>query len=247
MGTPLRLTVCGAGGAGLAIAADSALKGIDVTLFELPTSRRSSPSRERAEGSRSRRTRRRPPARPASPLLPAAPTDAAEAVAGADVVMITVPAMYHDAFMDAVAPHLRDRPDRALQHRLLGVAAPDRAARRRSRRRHAGRVQHHAVHLPAARRRHPHRPLQAALLRRRVPRRAQRRQSYDVLRHIYAQYDPAATVLDTNIAAAGNPPIHVTAHHPHRRPLLRPLHGRQVLPGHDHPRRTPGHGVRRRA
>ena len=31
-----------------------------------------------------------------------------------------------------------------------------------------------------------------------------------VLRHIYAQYDPAATVLDTNIAAAGNPPIHVT-------------------------------------
>ena len=33
---------------------------------------------------------------------------------------------------------------------------------------------------------------------------------YDVLRHIYAQYDPAATVLDTNIAAAGNPPIHVT-------------------------------------
>ena len=33
---------------------------------------------------------------------------------------------------------------------------------------------------------------------------------YDVVRRIYAQYDPAATVLDTNIAAAGNPPIHVT-------------------------------------
>ena len=31
MGTSLRLTVCGAGGAGLAIAADNALKGIDVT------------------------------------------------------------------------------------------------------------------------------------------------------------------------------------------------------------------------
>jgi hypothetical protein len=33
---------------------------------------------------------------------------------------------------------------------------------------------------------------------------------YDVVRRIYAQYEPAATVLDTNIAAAGNPPIHVT-------------------------------------
>ncbi len=30
------LTVCGAGGAGLAIAADAALKGLAVTLFELP-------------------------------------------------------------------------------------------------------------------------------------------------------------------------------------------------------------------
>ena len=36
MGTAPRLTVCGAGAAGLAIAADSALKGLDVTLFELP-------------------------------------------------------------------------------------------------------------------------------------------------------------------------------------------------------------------
>ena len=31
-----RLTVCGAGAAGLAIAADSAFKGIAVTLFEMP-------------------------------------------------------------------------------------------------------------------------------------------------------------------------------------------------------------------
>ena len=27
---------------------------------------------------------------------------------------------------------------------------------------------------------------------------------------MYEQYDPADTVLDTNIAAAGNPPIHAT-------------------------------------
>ncbi|MGE5229367.1 MAG: hypothetical protein ACM3MJ_06575, partial [Deltaproteobacteria bacterium] len=36
MTSSLRLTVCGAGAAGHAIAADSALKGLDVTLFELP-------------------------------------------------------------------------------------------------------------------------------------------------------------------------------------------------------------------
>lgn len=31
-----RLTVCGAGAAGAAIAADSALKGLQVTLYDLP-------------------------------------------------------------------------------------------------------------------------------------------------------------------------------------------------------------------
>jgi glycerol-3-phosphate dehydrogenase len=36
MNTPPRQTVCGAGAAGLAIAADNALKGLAVTLFELP-------------------------------------------------------------------------------------------------------------------------------------------------------------------------------------------------------------------
>ena len=33
---------------------------------------------------------------------------------------------------------------------------------------------------------------------------------YDILRGIYEQYDRAETVIDTNIAAAGNPPIHAT-------------------------------------
>ncbi len=135
--------------------------------------------------------------------------DAAEAVAGADVVMITVPAMYHDAFMDAVAPHLRDGqivlfntgywaslrqscgsagalPDVTLaESNIMPYICQPRGDAI-----HIGRFKRHfcVAAFPGER--------SAAV--------------YDVVRRIYAQYDPATTVLDTNIAAAGNPPIHVT-------------------------------------
>jgi opine dehydrogenase len=208
MGTPLRLTVCGAGGAGLAIAADNALKGIDVTLFELPM------LAEKLEGPRARGgvevTAGSETTAGRTGFAPlAATSDAAQAVDGADVIMITVPAMYHDAFMDAVAPHLRDGqivlfntgywgslrqavrwagrlPDVTLAESNIMpyICQPEGDAI------HIGRFKRHfsVAAFPGER--------SAAV--------------YDVVHRIYEQYDPAPTVLDTNIAAAGNPPIHVT-------------------------------------
>jgi opine dehydrogenase len=40
--------------------------------------------------------------------LARATTDPAKALADAEVIMITVPAMYHTVFWDTLAPHLRD-------------------------------------------------------------------------------------------------------------------------------------------
>ena len=169
MDMPPRLTVCGAGAAGLAIAADNALKGLEVTLFELPALAGKLTTAREARGIEVTADSETTAGKTGFARLAGVTSDPAEAVADADVVMITVPAMYHDVFMDAVAPHLRDGQivlfntgywASLRQARRLGGSPP---------RRHPGRVQHHAVHLPAARRRHPHRPLQAALLRRRVP------------------------------------------------------------------------------
>ena len=103
-----RVTVCGSGAAGQAIAADCAFKGCGVVLFDLapfadrvaslaerggievtPDSVTTSGKtgfvglggvhRRRGDGRRRRR-----------------------------FIMVTAPAMYHDVFMDALAPHLQE-------------------------------------------------------------------------------------------------------------------------------------------
>ena len=177
--------------------------------------------------------------------LAGATDDAAEAVAGADVIMITVPAMYHDASPTRWRPSGLG-PDRALQHGVLGLAAADATARRQAPGRHLAesnimpyicQPRGEAIHIGRYKR---HFAVAAFPGERCAA-------VFDVLQRIYTQYDPAASVLDTNIAAAGNPPIHVTLTIPVERLLLRPLHGRQVLPGRDLAWRAARDGVRRRA
>ena len=209
MSSTPRVTVCGAGAAGLAIAADNALKDLDVTLYELPlfddklVSPRArggievTPESETTAGTTG-----------FAPLA-AVTSDAVEAVAGADVVMITVPAMYHDTFMDAVAPHLVAgqivlfntgywaslRQTVRLAGKLPDVTFAESnimpyICQPKGDAIHIGRYKRHfsVAAFPGER--------SAAV--------------YEVVHRIYEQYDPAGTVIDTNIAAAGNPPIHVT-------------------------------------
>ena len=97
-----RLTVCGAGAAGQAIAADSALKGLEVTLFELPALA-DKLAAARADGGVEVTADSETTAGKTGFATLTATDDAAEAVAGADVVMVTAPAMYHDVFTDALA------------------------------------------------------------------------------------------------------------------------------------------------
>jgi opine dehydrogenase len=204
-----RLTVCGAGAAGLAIAADSALKGLSVKLFELPEFAGKLAAAQGAGGIVVTGDSETTAGRTGFARLEAATDDPAEAVAGADVIMITAPAMYHDVFTDVLAPHLREgqivlyntgywasvRQSVRLGGSVPGVTWAESnimpyICQPRGDAIHIGRFKRHfsVTAFPGDR--------SAAV--------------YDVVRRIYAQYEPAATVLDTNIAAAGNPPIHVT-------------------------------------
>ena len=203
------MTVCGAGAAGMAIAADIALKGLEVTLFELPSFASRLDSARARGGIEVTSDSETTAGKTGFAALACATTEAADAVAGADVVMVTVPAMYHDVFMDAIAPHLQEgqvvlfntgywaslRQTRRLGDRLAGVILAESnmmpyICQPRGDAINIGRFKRHfcvaafpGEHSPAV---------------------------FDLVGGIYSQYDPASTVLDTNIAAAGNPPIHVT-------------------------------------
>jgi opine dehydrogenase len=204
-----RLTVCGAGAAGMAIAGDCALKGLKVTLFDLPAfADKLAGVRERG-GIEVTADSETTAGKTGFAPLAGATTDAAEALTGADVVMITAPALYHDVFTDALVPHLRDgqvvlystgywaslRQARRLGGQLPAVTLAESnimpyICQLRGEAVNIGRFKRafHIAAFPGER--------SAAV--------------FDVVGRIYSQYEAAATVIDTNIAAAGNPPIHVT-------------------------------------
>ncbi|MCX6373041.1 MAG: NAD/NADP octopine/nopaline dehydrogenase family protein [Actinobacteria bacterium] len=209
MDMPPRLTVCGAGAAGLAIAADNALKGLAVTLFELPTlAEKLSSARERG-GIEVTADSETTAGKTGFARLARVTSDPAEALADADVIMITVPAMYHDAFMDAIAPHLTDGQivlfntgywASLRQARRLGDGLPDVTLAESNIMPYICQPRGDAIAIGRFKR---HFCVAA------FP--GDRSQAvFDVVGRIYSQYDPATSVLDTNIAAAGNPPIHVT-------------------------------------
>jgi len=209
METTPRLTVCGAGAAGMAIAADNALKGLDVKLFELPALAGKLDAAREAGGIEVTADSETTAGKTGLARLAAITSDPAEAVAGADVVMVTVPAMYHDAFMDVVAPHLRDGQivlfntgywASLRQARRLGDSLPDVTLAESNIMPYICQPRGDAIGIGRFKRHF----CVAAFPGERSP------AVFDVVRRIYSQYDPADTVIDTNIAAAGNPPIHVT-------------------------------------
>jgi opine dehydrogenase len=101
------IAVCGAGAAGTAIAADLALKGHDVRLYELPSFEGGIEGIREKSGIELTGDSLSSSGRTGFASLQAATTDAEEAVKGADAIMITVPALHHTAFFDAVLPYLQ--------------------------------------------------------------------------------------------------------------------------------------------
>ncbi len=207
-GTP-RLTVCGAGAAGLAIAADSALKGLDVMLFETPALAGKLEAARRTGGIEVTADSETTAGKTGFAPLAGATDDPAEAVAGADVIMITAPAMYHDVFTDALAPHLSSGQivlyntgywASLRQTRRLGGTLPDVTFAESNIMPYICQPRGDAIHIGRYKR---HFAVTAFPGERSA-------EVYEVVRRIYSQYESAPTVLDTNIAAAGNPPIHVT-------------------------------------
>jgi opine dehydrogenase len=206
---PPRLCVCGAGNAGAAIAADCTLAGVQVTLFELPRFGANlqqildkggiilTPDSDSVCG------------RTGFARLACITTDPAKALADAEVIMITVPAMYHTVFWDTLAPHLRDGQILlfatgyygALRHaRRLGqlrvqvtLAESNIMPYLCSRRGDTVHIDRHKRHFRAA-----------AFPGNRSAR------VCEILKRIYPQYEKVEHVLDTNIASGGNPSFHVT-------------------------------------
>lgn len=99
-------TVCGSGRAGAAIAADIALMGFDVNLFELD--RFSESIQPIVEKGGIELTGKTQSGRTGFANLSKITTDPEDAVENADLIMITAPAFGHEAFFEELSPHLSE-------------------------------------------------------------------------------------------------------------------------------------------
>lgn len=100
------VTVCGCGSAGTAIAADVAMTGCKVNVFELPEFEKSITAIRELKGINLTGTTSS--GKTGFAKLDKITTDAQEAIQDAEVIMITVPAPNHGAFFEAIAPYLSD-------------------------------------------------------------------------------------------------------------------------------------------
>jgi len=206
---PPRLCVCGAGNAGAAIAADCALAGIEVTLFELPRFAAGlqqildnggitlTPDSDSVCG------------RTGFARLARITTDPAVALADAQVIMITVPAMYHTVFWDTLAPYLTDGQILlfctgyygALRHaHKLGQAQAGLTLAESNIMPYLCSRRGDTVHID----RHKRHFRVAAFPGKRSA------EVCKTLQRIYPQYEQVDHLLDINIASGGNPSFHVT-------------------------------------
>jgi opine dehydrogenase len=204
-----RITVCGAGNAGLSIGADCALKGLEVSLFELERQGDQIKPVQEAGGIELTADSATTSGKTGFAALKRATTDPEEAVADADVVMITVPAMFHSAFFDALAPYLRDGQIVLFNTSYWACL------------RHAPRLRSLPAKVILAQSNiMPYAAFRDAGNRVRISRYKRRFRlgafpgdasdhTFDVLRKVYSQYEKAANVLEVDIAAGGNPAMTV--------------------------------------
>lgn len=104
MNQSLKVAVCGGGRGGTAIAADLTLMGCTVNLFELPKLSRSiEPLIQRGGVELTGDTQS---GKTGFAKLNKITSDAAEAIGGVELIFLPVPAFGHQAFFQAIAPHL---------------------------------------------------------------------------------------------------------------------------------------------
>lgn len=106
MSKSLKVAVCGGGRGGTAIAADMTFMGCKVNLFQLPQFQKTIEPIFRRGGIEL--TGETQSGKTGFAKLNKVTTDPHEAVHGVDLIMVPVPAFGHQAFFEAIAPHLEE-------------------------------------------------------------------------------------------------------------------------------------------
>lgn len=102
----MQVTVCGCGNAGIAMAADIALMGFKVNLFEMPDFERNIEPIKRLGGVEL--TGKTLSGKNGFARLNKVTTDGKEALADSEIVFLTLPAQHHAAFIEYLAPYFQE-------------------------------------------------------------------------------------------------------------------------------------------
>ncbi|MEN8246801.1 MAG: NAD/NADP octopine/nopaline dehydrogenase family protein [Thermodesulfobacteriota bacterium] len=209
MSSTPNLTVCGAGNAGAAIAADCTLAGLNVTLFELPKLQESIQPFIDKGGIQVTQNSDTSCGKTGFAKLAAATVDPEEALADSDVIMITVPAMYHSVFWDALEPHMKE--GQIVMFNTGYFSSLRHSAKRNKLTQKVTLAESNIMPYICAKdgdtvhiARHKRSFRVAAFPGNEID------HVYGIVRKIYPQYEKVDNVLDTNIASGGNPAFHPT-------------------------------------
>jgi opine dehydrogenase len=203
----LSITVCGSGNAGLSIAADCAMKGFRVTLYELESQAAHLTPFLSTGGVEITQDSKTTSGLTGFAKLSCVTTNPGDAVSGADVIMITVPGMYHQIFVETLLPHLKAGQVLlfntafwgALRHaKMVNAKAPGVILAESSIMPYAAqRTADNRVHISGVKRSFALSAFPGKLTA----------DVHNLLSRIYQQYEPVDTVLDVNVAHAAAPGI----------------------------------------
>lgn len=204
------VTVCGSSKTGMAIAADCVFNGVTVNLLELEVFKEKIRPLFLRGGVEVTSTSETTSGRSGFARLNKITTDPKEAVAEADVVMITVPAMYHSTFFDTILPYLRKG-----QIVLFNTAywACLRHAKRMIETVGLKVTLAESNIMPYLNQQEDFGIIHIFKVARKMKVAAfpgeRTEEVHNVLKRLYPQYEKVPNVLYINLASGGNPPIHV--------------------------------------
>ncbi len=203
----LSITVCGSGNAGLSIAADCAMKGFRVTLYELESQAAQLAPFLFAGGIEITPDSKTTAGLTGFAKLSCVTTNPKEAVTDADVIMITVPGMYHQVFVETLLPHLKAgqvllfntafwgalRHAKMVNAKVPGVILAESSIMPYA----AQRTADNRVHISGVKRSFALAAFPGKLTAK----------VHSLLSKVYQQYEPVDTVLNVNVAHAAAPGI----------------------------------------